>query len=826
MPVRHAVFPAGTRCDLDFCHGKNDNPANASPMTLNSPLLYEVTTVNIPVDQEKAVDALVGMMAALTIIRLYPPTSDLVGRSMEKIHPVLAELLENTGSLTVAESENSLLINAQPVGEKDRKKPQLSAFLQLMQTFGIKSFTFDKGIQKEEIIDLLNILCKKPEDIQSDGGIRRLFVKGNMPHIHMDEKVFVAVGSAGNVPRKMEIREEDILRYLTGETTPGSVDASQAAEMAENPERLVRAFSTGLSSMTEKNEPISRRKRSEKFGSMIRNIDGISKKTGDADILSQVGDAVTRVDGDTLSTMVSDNLEPLLTAGLFDRIVPGLTDEQFKRLAVKLRFLQNRAGVTTPGTGGRNPELVDRALARLMDSEKAERLKAGIAEKYELELALKKNLSVKLKAGLSSIMKGEKYCFMDDQVMQSIPDTVASLHGKGKNRTAQHLIGRLCDGLDDEDTDIAVAASRALAVIHADIAPLTGSSLERFNAFEKGNRDREPFPDVPPCKTVSDHFDAVEQYLRKDDTAGAVDYLFDRIVGYTGDNRFREAEALREKLLDVDPMALDKIVKSGEIIEAKKTEAVDGSFRELWRELNAELSPEEINTLYFSLEEAGFDSDHPLFEQGKFNAALFFITRGQMRLSCRQGDREILITRLSAGDTAGADTFFDYTVCTTSLLTLTPAGAYILKKSATEQWEQKAPGLPAKIRDYCARHAPGAEMLNAKGINRRAYDRRELSGDVSVRVLSGKNTPTGKPFKGYLSDISAGGLSFSIRSSRTETARLLLGRKLHLQFSLPGTRSETAAKKTGTAIGVKYQLNNEYSVHVKFDRPIGGKVSG
>ena len=82
----------------------------------------------------------------------------------------------------------------------------------------------------------------------------------------------------------------------------------------------------------------------------------------------------------------------------------------------------------------------------------------------------------------------------------------------------------------------------------------------------------------------------------------------------------------------------------------------------------------------------------------------------------------------------------------------------------------------------------------------------------------------GKAFKGELSDISVGGLSFFIKTSKEETARLLLGRSLNLKFTLATGVSQLKIDQNGTVIGVRYHLLKDYSLHIKFDRMLSEKI--
>ena len=84
----------------------------------------------------------------------------------------------------------------------------------------------------------------------------------------------------------------------------------------------------------------------------------------------------------------------------------------------------------------------------------------------------------------------------------------------------------------------------------------------------------------------------------------------------------------------------------------------------------------------------------------------------------------------------------------------------------------------------------------------------------------------GKPFKGVFADISEGGLSFFIITSKRETARLLLGRRLGLKFLIPTRAAPLKTFQHGTVICVNYHLKNEYSIHVSFEDELPGGIAG
>jgi len=92
-----------------------------------------------------------------------------------------------------------------------------------------------------------------------------------------------------------------------------------------------------------------------------------------------------------------------------------------------------------------------------------------------------------------------------------------------------------------------------------------------------------------------------------------------------------------------------------------------------------------------------------------------------------------------------------------------------------------------------------------------------------VQILSTSGTHTDKTFKGALADISYGGLSFSMKISKKETARLLLGRTLNMKFTLSIGGSSQKLDKNGKVVGVKSYPLADHSIHVKFDKMLEKK---
>ncbi|MBW1896983.1 MAG: hypothetical protein JRI47_07980 [Deltaproteobacteria bacterium] len=92
----------------------------------------------------------------------------------------------------------------------------------------------------------------------------------------------------------------------------------------------------------------------------------------------------------------------------------------------------------------------------------------------------------------------------------------------------------------------------------------------------------------------------LKAYIKEQNIEDAVQLLFDLIVRYAKKRDFVKAEALMQKLSEVDPMALSEIFEAGEIILEEKSKAIDQKHLEVWSDLYNTMTIEERNALYFS----------------------------------------------------------------------------------------------------------------------------------------------------------------------------------------------------------------------------------
>jgi CRP-like cAMP-binding protein len=290
------------------------------------------------------------------------------------------------------------------------------------------------------------------------------------------------------------------------------------------------------------------------------------------------------------------------------------------------------------------------------------------------------------------------------------------------------------------------------------------------------------------------------------------------------DKKFDLAESLRERLFEVDSMALNEIVKTGEIIEAKKNSAIDQGHLNIWADLYAKLTVEETNALFYGMKLERHPANHMIFKQGEMRSRLYLIDKGRLKMFYRQADKAVLLKTLGPGDLFGDDAFFFADgFCTTSVITDSEVKLRVLLKSDLDQMAKKTAGLEAKLNDYCRSLESVADLLKAKKLERRIDRRLSLPGKVLVQMVDDKNKPAAKPFRGELLDISASGLAFLMKTTQKASA-VLLGRNLKMQLTFDELASDLKISCRGMVLAVNAEPFNEYVIHAEFDKDLSLSV--
>ena len=318
----------------------------------------------------------------------------------------------------------------------------------------------------------------------------------------------------------------------------------------------------------------------------------------------------------------------------------------------------------------------------------------------------------------------------------------------------------------------------------------------------------------------------IREYVKQNNKHEAVKLLFGLIKKLAKEKNFQKAEEMRNWLFEIDSMALTEIVKSGDIIESEKSGAVSQEYIDIWSNLYDKLTEEEANALFYSVGIEEHDLDKTIIKQGELNTRLYFVNRGQLKIVYEQEGNEFFLKMIGAGDLAGAETFFPISVSTISLISLSKVKLGYLERDKLNSLTERFPAIEEKLLEHCSLGDGVDALINKKGIERRQQERIDVKGKALVQLLDTLNKPMAKPFKGDLIDVSTGGIAFRINTTKRDTARLLLGRKLKMVVGIVTTENPVEISTNGTIIGAKEKKGGQFSIHMKFDEPVSdSKIS-
>ncbi len=281
-----------------------------------------------------------------------------------------------------------------------------------------------------------------------------------------------------------------------------------------------------------------------------------------------------------------------------------------------------------------------------------------------------------------------------------------------------------------------------------------------------------------------------------------------------------QAEQLREELMQHGTIPLSQIIASADLIEDAKLAGIDDKHQLLWIDLYDCLTPEEKSLLFYSLSDKTIPERTVFLRQGSVNNTLYLIEDGYVDAVFSKEKKNNLVLQIAKGGFFGEDSFFGMSVCTSSFVSRSELLVKCLHRDQVVRWEEECPGLFAKLESYCKKFGQYEELYERKRSEKSRFKRLSVHGKVSADILNSAMKQTGKQFKATVADISRGGACFFIKASKKEAARSLLARPLRLTFSLETKGNVKKIIAFARVVRVKFHLENDYSVHVKFAKTL------
>jgi len=372
------------------------------------------------------------------------------------------------------------------------------------------------------------------------------------------------------------------------------------------------------------------------------------------------------------------------------------------------------------------------------------------------------------------------------------------------------------------------------AKYHLDSAklPATGATLRckrcasRFSVNDAPRpavRRRDPVdPQPPPAsgEQAISQKNFVDEFVAAGNLEEAARLLYEQIKQHAREKNFDRAEALRDKLYHVAPLALNEILSANEVIEQEKSKAIDPDHLQRWSELYQSLEDDESSELYHAMKTRRMEVGQPVHEQGAHDANLYFLQTGGLKMYHYNESRQenTVLKELFPGDIANADAFFSFTLCTCSLVATRETELTYLPQRILEHWQELFPGLEPKLSSFCRRKLDMKTLIEKAGVDLRTHRRYLVPLKAAIQQLDSAGQPSGNPFQTELFDISAGGVSFGLQLQKRSDAARLLGCRIRLKSAYRIGTEMREVQNSGKIVAAHLQPFGESSIHVRFDR--------
>lgn len=387
--------------------------------------------------QKKAVETLVTMNTAIRNLRLYPATSAMIVQTVDKLYEAFLGIFANEDSLIFAESERSLLIGGDALPQKDQERLAVSAFLDLMLNFGVRSISFEKGMKKEELATFVDLMSKKPETIRDKGGLQALAAQGRLEHIILNQKVYVASDHFHQIMDSLDIKDDQIIQYLAAANPVMGIDPEKVRDMAKDANWVMGIFQSGLTQILQHRGSVKDGLLSENMVRMLGILDKVADEADQDGISQFIGKSIADLDPDLIRQILTQKIHDLFGGNLYQYIVSQIDDLKYEAVTRQTH---------PPGDDG--PARGSQAESVLEEQGGQKEIQARLLDKQ-----------------VQQILNTEEDALPDPLMIASLPDVIRQLAGRNDQEQTDALVDKVVNALFSENPEIRVQAAASLVEI-------------------------------------------------------------------------------------------------------------------------------------------------------------------------------------------------------------------------------------------------------------------------------------------------------------------------------------------------------------------------
>ncbi len=163
------------------------------------------------------------LYGALRNLRIYPVTNPQVKMGAKLVLDILNRLFQLSDRVTIAVSKQKVLINGQPLSDKDQQRPQVRGIIELYEKLDIHSITFHSHISGQDYARFMQLFILTALDIDQErpASLKEQLIHESITSVTIDETRYVAVSEGEQVVSEeefnragMQISDEELARFV------------------------------------------------------------------------------------------------------------------------------------------------------------------------------------------------------------------------------------------------------------------------------------------------------------------------------------------------------------------------------------------------------------------------------------------------------------------------------------------------------------------------------------------------------------------------------------------------------------------------------------
>ncbi|PIE58705.1 MAG: hypothetical protein CSA33_02055 [Desulfobulbus propionicus] len=301
------------------------------------------------------------LFSAMRSMRLYPTSNPQVIRNNQAAYTAFSQLLQqSTGkTVTLSLSDQIILVNGEPLPEKEQNLPQITGLIKFFNRLGVYSLTFTEEFTEQQCVAFITILSELLGQQNLDQPLERILMESTVSTVQVDTKIYVVLHQDEQVVKEdqvglfnddaMPVSEEELINYVLTQgkdhanlygLAPERAESflerlAEAAKEHNSPEKLYKAVFAFLESLGKDRDSLVHEQQLNTAASTIAGFDPSTL----ARFFSALPE--TKISDDILKTTI-EKLPPLQLNRLLATLTAHLPSLSTKQEPDKLKVEKNR----------------------------------------------------------------------------------------------------------------------------------------------------------------------------------------------------------------------------------------------------------------------------------------------------------------------------------------------------------------------------------------------------------------------------------------------------------------------------------------------------